>query len=248
MAKIAVQLYSVRDQLSVDYEGIVRQIAGMGYDGVEPAGMFGMGVRWAANLFESLSLAVPSAHMRLLDDAESRGRSLDDAAELGCKYVAVPYIPPDQFGSVDQVEAHCERMNNALNAVDAYSMKLLYHNHWWEFTPSDAFGGKRPFDIMKEKLDPRVGFEIDTYWVQHAGQDVAAIIAELGDRAPVIHAKDGHPGTDQAMIAVGDGDMNFTAIKAASKAEWWVVELDRCDSDMLTAVQRSVAYLKQLNP
>lgn len=248
MAKIAVQLYTVREALGADYEGVIRQIAGMGYDGVEPAGMYGASAQSAAELFQSLGLEVPSAHMRLIDDADTRARSLDDAATLGCKYVIVPFIPPDQFGTVEQVEAHCERLNNALTAVDAYSMKLLYHNHWWEFTATEALGHRTPFDIFLEQLDPRIGFEIDTYWVQHAGVNVSAIVSQLGDRCPVIHVKDGYPGTDKAMVGVGDGVMDFPAILSASKAEWWIAELDRCDGDMLDAVQRSAAYLKTLTP
>ena len=35
---LALQLYSLREELSQDFEGIVRKVADMGYVGVEPYG------------------------------------------------------------------------------------------------------------------------------------------------------------------------------------------------------------------
>ncbi|MBK8024340.1 MAG: sugar phosphate isomerase/epimerase [Chloroflexi bacterium] len=246
MAKIAVQLYTVREALKGDYEGVIRQIAAMGYDGVEPAGMYGAGPREARALFDSLGLAVPSAHLGLLDDAAGRAQALDNAAILGCQYAVVPFIPAEQFATVDLVIEQCNRLNAALPDVKAHGMQLLYHNHWWEFTVKPELGGRTAIDVMKEHLDPAIGFEVDTYWAQHAGLDPAAVVAQLGDRAPLLHMKDGHPGTDQAMLAVGDGVVDFKAIVSASTAGWWISELDRHDGDMLTAIRRSAAYLKTL--
>jgi hypothetical protein len=45
------------------------------------------------------------------------------------------------------------------------------------------------------------------------------------------------------MTAVGSGRMPVADILAASPAEWHVVELDRCATDMLTAVGDSLAWL-----
>ena len=36
-----IQLYSVRDMASVDYERALREVAALGYEFVEPAGFFG---------------------------------------------------------------------------------------------------------------------------------------------------------------------------------------------------------------
>ena len=46
------------------------------------------------------------------------------------------------------------------------------------------------------------------------------------------------------MVAVGSGRMPVADILAACpSAEWHVVELDRCATDMLTAVGDSLAWL-----
>ena len=46
------------------------------------------------------------------------------------------------------------------------------------------------------------------------------------------------------MTAVGQGRMPVADILAAApQAEWHVVELDRCATDMLTAVRESLEWL-----
>jgi hypothetical protein len=49
------------------------------------------------------------------------------------------------------------------------------------------------------------------------------------------------------MTAVGEGVIDIQAIADASKdtAEWWIVELDRCATDMMQAVEKSYQYLTQ---
>ena len=48
------------------------------------------------------------------------------------------------------------------------------------------------------------------------------------------------------MTAVGDGKMDFEpmAEAAADHVQWMIVELDRCATDMFTAVEASSQYLR----
>jgi sugar phosphate isomerase/epimerase len=93
-------------------------------------------------------------------------------------------------------------------------------------------------------MDESIFFELDTYWVQTGGLDPAAVLRELGSRAPFLHIKDGPTTPEGDMVAVGQGEMNFPALfAAAQKPEWLVVELDRCATDMMTAVRESYDYL-----
>ena len=56
--------------------------------------------------------------------------------------------------------------------------------------------------------------------------------------------KDGPVTRDDPMTAVGAGRMPVADILAACpSAEWHVVELDRCATDMLTAVRDSITWL-----
>ena len=46
-------------------------------------------------------------------------------------------------------------------------------------------------------------------------------------------------------MAVGDGGLEFPSIVQAAEgaAEWLIVELDRCATDMMEAVEKSYQYL-----
>lgn len=101
--------------------------------------------------------------------------------------------------------------------------------------------------MLLEQLDPGIFFEVDTYWVKVAGHDPAAVLRQLGSRAPLLHIKDGPADSTQApMVAVGAGVMDWQAIiPAGSAAEWLIVELDRCATDMLRAVTDSFTFLTQ---
>ena len=77
-----------------------------------------------------------------------------------------------------------------------------------------------------------------------AGPDPAGVIRELSARAPLIHVKDGPCTREADMQALGEGIVDFNSIvDAAEHVEWWIVELDRCATDMMEAVIKSYAYM-----
>ena len=66
MNKFNLQLYSVKHTLDDDFEGTLRAISDMGYDGVEFAGNYGGLTGAELNEFlESVGLTAVSAHISL---------------------------------------------------------------------------------------------------------------------------------------------------------------------------------------
>lgn len=241
-APLAVQMYSLREALEADFTGVTKKLADIGYKFVEPWASMPLAHSEAAKLFADLGLGVISAHMPLpLGDAQAS--TLEAAAIYGLKYLIVPYMPREQFTTVDGIKAVCDQLNEANKVVTGAGMTLGYHNHEFEYEMVD---GSPAYHIMLEHLDPGIILEVDTYWVQVGGQDAARIIAELGTRAPLLHIKDG-PADDPAaaMVAAGEGNMDIPAIVKAGEAhtELLVVELDRCDTDMMTAIDKSYQYM-----
>lgn len=239
-APVALQLYTVREALAKDFEGIVRKVADLGYVGVETAGFPGTTPPAAAKLFKDLGLQVCSAHMGL-PVGDKKQEILDTMATLGCKRI-VSGFGPDQFKTIDLIKATCAKFNEASASARANGMTFAIHNHWWEYQQTE---GRYVYKVMLENLTPDVLFELDTYWVQTGGCDPAAVAKELGARAPLLHIKDGPCVKDQPMTAVGEGKVDFPAVvKAAGKnTEWMIVELDRCATDMMEAVAKSYKYL-----
>ena len=241
MKPVALQLYSLRDALAKDFEGIVRSVAAMGYVGVEPYGGMPGGLRATAALYQELELEVCNSHVPFPDE-ENLDSALAVAEAYGLSRVAVAYLPETEFATLDAVKRVCERLNRASETLQANKVQLGYHNHWWEYKELD---GQATLDVMLSELDDDVFLEIDTYWAQVGGLDAVEVVKQAGARAPLIHLKDGSLRLEDNMTAVGAGKMCVPEIVAAAAetAEWHIVEIDRCDGDMLQAVHDSYRYL-----
>ncbi len=105
----------------------------------------------------------------------------------------------------------------ATEACRAADLRCAYHNHDFEFRPIDGppgEGGVTPWELLQARCDPSlVAFEIDTYWVQHAGLDPAELVARAPDRFPLCHLKD--RAADGSMAILGEGETDFAAVLAA---------------------------------
>lgn len=241
MKPIALQLYTVRDALAEDWLGTLARIAEIGYTGVETAG-FDYAPSAAAAIAElkRLGLHVTSAHAPL--------PTRDNIAELaaltlasGSDRIICAGTGAEQFGTSADIAERIATFNIANVLAKAHGLRFGLHNHWWEFATVD---GRLAFDTLLGGLDDDIFLELDTYWIQTANVDAANYVAQQAPRTPLLHIKDGPATLNGAMVAVGKGVMDVPGvIAAAHSAEWLIVELDRCATDMLTAVAESYAYL-----
>jgi sugar phosphate isomerase/epimerase len=235
----ALQLYTVREQLQPDRMAVLRRIAAFGYGAVEPYDVRTDPEALRADLDEA-GLAACSVHGKVLgDDADALLRG---ARTVGADTVIVPWMEPAIFADADGVAKLARDMNEAAAKAADQGMRLGYHNHWFEL--ESIVGGRPALEVFADALDPTVILEVDTYWAAVGGQDVPALLGRLGDRVRYLHVKDGPVTKDDPMTAVGSGRMPVADILAACpSAEWHVVELDLCATDMLTAVGDSLAWL-----
>lgn len=244
MAKIAVQLYSVRNELAEDFEDVINKIAAMGYAGVEIAGLPGcISFQQAVKAIKNTGLAVSSAFMALPVNPNKKF-IFENLAILGTKYLVVGKGEP-AFKTMDLIKRSCDDFNNAAEEAAKNGIKLFIHNHWWEF---EDLNGEPVYKLMLKNLSGKINFEIDTYWVKVAGKDPAAIVKEFGSRSALLHIKDGSGVKgDLNMKAAGQGAMNFMPIFEASAkaAEWLITEFDACETDMLQAVKESYDFIAE---
>jgi sugar phosphate isomerase/epimerase len=238
---IALQLYSLREEVSHDFDRVVDRVAAKGYAGIEPAfGHLGTTPDKAARRFKDLGLQVPSTHVPLpLDDDQERILDFMRTMDSKCMFSG---RGPDYFSSLDETKRTCDLLNRAHAVAAEHGMSFGIHNHWWEFEKLD---GRYVYHIMLEHLHPEISWELDVYWIQVAGLNPADIVAEFGTRAPLLHIKDGPAIREEPMVAVGQGVLDTPAIVGAGQGitQWLVVELDHCATDMQTAVDESFDYL-----
>jgi sugar phosphate isomerase/epimerase len=235
----ALQLYTVREQLAPDRLAVLRRIAGFGYGAVEPYDVRTDPDQLRADLDEA-GLAVCAVHAKVL--GEDSDVLMRGTRTVGADTVIVPWMEPAIFASADGIASLARDLNEAAAKAADHGLRLGYHNH--DFELSSRAGGHTALEVLADALDPAVILEVDTYWAAVGGQDVPSLLGRLGDRVRYLHVKDGPVTKEDPMTAVGAGRMPVAEIlDACPSAEWHVVELDRCATDMLTAVGDSLAWL-----
>ena len=236
----AMQLYSVRELPPGDRADVLSRIAGFGYGAVEafdvladPDGLHAD--LTAAGLRVSSVHAVPSG-----DQAEAIAAAV---RTLETDTVIVPYMDPARFADADSVGALAAELNEMATWAAGHGLRLGYHNH--DFELSSLIAGRPALEVLADQLQDEIVLEVDTYWAAVGGQDVPELLGRLGDRVRYLHVKDGPVVNRQDfMTAVGSGKMPVAQVLAAAPAaEWHIVELDRCATDMMTAVGDSLAWL-----
>jgi sugar phosphate isomerase/epimerase len=251
-AKLSVQLYTVRNQISADIQGTLAKVRGIGFETVETAFWpEGITIQKAAKYIKDAGLTVSSAHIEL-PIGEKKQTMLDTAAAYNCKKMIWHGWPEDKrYSSLQGTMELISIYNEAGKFAKANGLQFGLHNHWWEYR--NKIDGRFVYELLLENLDPDIFFEVDTYWVKVAGQDPAAIVKKLGSRAPLLHIKDGPAkwndllpqDNPDPMTAVGKGTQNFPDIvKAADgNTEWMVVEMDKTSGDTFEALKESFDYL-----
>ena len=244
MAALSVQLYSIRDAVAADLPGALARLASLGVTHVEPFDVVSDpdGLRDA---LATTGLSAPSVHARVGAGVEL-DRVFEAAASTGARTVVHPYTPPELWSSESGVDAVADELLRAADAAEAYGLGVGYHNHHWEL--ANRLGGRPALERLAERLPPTVVLELDTYWAAVGGEDVVALLGRLGERARLVHLKDGPIDKDDAaQLPLGAGAMPVAAIvEAATAAELAVLEFDDYGGDLFEGLAASVAFANDL--
>jgi sugar phosphate isomerase/epimerase len=245
LGAIGVQLYTVRASMESDFEGTLRRLAEMGYREVEFAGLFGHDPAQVRSLLAELNLSAVGSHVdwnRFRDDPTG---AIDETLALGAEYLVFPWTPDSERQTLEQWHGWAARLNEVAAASRDRGLPVAYHNHDFEFTP---IAGELPYDVLIAELDPAlISFELDLYWLRKAGVLASALFDVSPGRFPIAHVKDWR-ASDQAIVDVGQGDIDFADIfaqRAESGMQHFIVEHD-APSDPMQTVQTSIEYLQQL--
>lgn len=236
---LGVQLYSLREELTRDFDATMAAVAATGVAGVEPWGGLPADFTHAAQVFKNHGLKSETSHLPLLT-GDDRQKWLDAAGLWGVKTIVLPYLSPEHFTDASAIQRTADLIQESAQIAQAAGFSYAYHNHWWEF--ADLNGTPALFQLAV-LLPDSITFEVDVYWAQVAKVDPTWAVRELGARAPFLHLKDGPADNhDSPMTAAGEGVVDFSAIISDSHAGWGFVELDKCATDMTEAVTKSIRY------
>lgn len=189
ISPIGVQLYTIRKEVEKDFEGALARVAAVGYREVEFAGYFDRSPREVRALLEKHGLAGVSAHVGYGSLGEKWPAVIDAALAIGHKFLIVPSIDGASRKEPDSWQRIAERFNRAGEACKAAGIQFAYHNHEFEFEPTET--GKLPYEILLESTDPKlVSMQMDLCWTIAAGQDPVAYFRRYPGRFSSVHVKD----------------------------------------------------------
>ncbi len=266
--KIGVQLYSVRGDMEKDFEGTLEKVSKMGYEYVEFAGYFGRSSAEIKALLEKYNLKCISVHQGIDFFNDDPQKGIDYLKGFGVKYVVIPWYDKSKLTG-DAWSETAEKFSTLSSLLAKNGMKLLYHNHDFEFEklPDGRYIHTR---IMEEVcgIEP----QFDTCWVHYAGINPCEMLEKYSGKVEVVHLKDfvcknlasgpvyalidkdGNPegGKSQAETGfdyrpLGRGVQNMDELLAACQkagSEYLIVEQDE-SSDMppLEAIEISRKFL-----
>jgi len=248
--KLGIQLYTVRYEIEKDFENSVKNIAEIGYKGIESYPLpENISLEYAASVFKENELEVFSIHSELPVGTDLEN-VLKTAEVYNSKMVVYHGWPQDdKYKGMDKLKSTVDLYNNISDKLKSYGLQFGLHNHWWEFENQN---GIVPFYYLLENLNDDIFFEIDTYWTKVAGMDPSKVINDFGERSKLLHIKDGAAVKDDSMhrqLPVGTGALDFQSIHNACKGhtDWMVVEFDEYDGNIFEGIKESYNYLTSNN-
>ncbi|HAR90580.1 MAG TPA: hypothetical protein DCR45_06350, partial [Gammaproteobacteria bacterium] len=110
--RVGLQLYTLRNELSQDFEGTLAKVAELGYREMEFAGYFNRSAREIRQVLDDNGMSSPAAHIQLAAIRADLQKEIDFAAELGQQFIVVPIVANNER-SLDDFKRHAETLNRA---------------------------------------------------------------------------------------------------------------------------------------
>lgn len=195
--KMASPLYILRNECEQDLSGVLKNLAQLGFDGIEFLGFFGHSAAEVKQMLLDNGLEAIGNHVPYSELMANTDEILSFHQEIGCSYLTVAGLPMDDF---DAVVANLDVL--AGKAAEK-GIRLLYHNHDQELI--DKIDGKEALMYIMDGTKPgTLSFEPDLGWMEIGGGDVATYLTRYVDRCPVIHLKDYYSSDNSRLGRIGD--------------------------------------------
>jgi sugar phosphate isomerase/epimerase len=258
---VGLQLYTVRDAMKSDFDGTVAKVAQIGYKEVEFAGYFDHSPKDISELLKKNGLTAPSCHVGYDVVEKKLAEQIEASHTIGHKFIICPWIEEKQRKEPDGYKRAAELFQKAGEETLKAGIQFAYHNHTFEFQPSEALGGKLPYDVLLATDPKYVKMELDLCWISVAGKDPVEYFNKYPGRFPLVHVKDmkklpkGEEGPTTNpdkempnMTEVGSGVIDWKRIFSHSEKagiQHYFVEHDY-PADAFASIAKSCEYLNTL--
>jgi sugar phosphate isomerase/epimerase len=260
---LAIQLYSVRQQLPQDFAGTLQQVANAGFREVESAGYYNKPLSEVKAGLAEAGLSCVSAHHPMGDLRTKFDELLAFDKELGVKYFICSspgFKDPAPAGTpansramtIDDWRWNAEQFNLMAEKTAAAGITFGYHNHVHEF---EAINGVVPYNELLRIMDPKkTTLELDCGWATVAGVKPQDLMRDHPNRFSMLHVKDFHitgPGQAGAKVTeLGKGNIDYRPIleqaKKTQKVRHMFVEQEAFDMPWIESLKVDADYMNNL--
>ena len=249
LARVGLELYSVRNAMKRDPEATLAAVRAAGYNDVEllwSFDNFGQTPQQVRASLDREGLRAPSAHMAPETITGEWTRSLETARLLGHEYLIVPSLTPDTEHSLDAWRMWADRFNAAGSVARSAGIWLAFHNEPEHMKPID---GAVPYDLFVERTDPTaVRLQLDVGNMALGGADPMRYLRRYRNRYYTFHVKD--VVADRSHdTELGAGTLDLRGLLAAIpdiRSKPVYVEQES-PADELASARRNYRYLATLD-
>ncbi len=251
--EIALQLYSLRNEMEVDPIKTHQMIPEWGITALEGGGNYGMSEFEYEKLLADNDLrviGVGADYNQLIRDITP---IVEQAKKYGAKYATCYWIPHAEGPiTLDEIKVATALFNSVGEEFKKEGITFLYHPHGYEFSKE---GRGVVFDHMLENAE-HFAFNMDVFWVKMGGGDPLKIMKKNKGKFPILHLKDrriGTPGTKdgrgdvETNVVLGTGDIDIAGIiKEAKKQGTEFLTIEDESSRSVEQIPQSVAFIKSV--
>ena len=249
---IGAQMYTLRAycQNERDLGRSLEKVARMGYSCVQLSAIGPVAPQRIKALCDGNGLKIVLTHNPEGDFLKDPDGLIERHRLYGCRYVGLGYLP-DRYHLPEWLPYFAEDFGPAAEKLRGAGMKLMYHNHAFEFEHMPD--GRTMMDHLLEMMPAELmGVTADTYWLQSGGMDVCEWLENHAERLHCVHLKDyAARGFESRMAAVGQGNLDFVRIlrilQHNGTTEYALVEQDDCYGESpFECLRQSYDYLKTI--
>ena len=200
---LAIQLYTVREDMKKDPSGTLKKLADIGYKYVEHADyhdrkFYGYSPTEFKRLLADYGMEMPSGHVVMLPKdydfsksafADSWNYTVEDAATAGQKFLVSPWLDESKRKNMKDFKEYMDLFNKSGELCKKSGMKFGYHNHDFEFTTK--IDGQLLYDLILSNTDPAlVAQQLDMGNLYNGGWKAIDVAKKYPGRFEMMHVKD----------------------------------------------------------
>lgn len=247
--RIAIQLWSVREECSRDLEATLRSLGSMGFEGVEFAGFYGREAGELRKILEGVGLKAVSSHIPYVKlVGEEFHRTVEYALELGLKSMIIPSLPKEMRSTRTSWIEFSNMLNALSDQMPSKGLRIGYHSHDYDFK---AVGDLIPWHYLSRSTRRSVILQLDTANALMGGVEPSQLLdmaRSLRERLHSVHVKDYTRRLGRQTI-LGEGDVpwrDLLRILRHGGTEWLILEQEYYPSSPLDSIRASLKNLLNL--